>query len=336
MSALKRILRDALRFRELAILAVLAIEIGIFAFLLHKPGRPNPMLDMEVLLGIVQDSTVLCIAALGACMVIVSGGIDLSVGSNIGLSCVLVAFTIRAATPSLGAGPAACAGVAAGLGGGMLVGLASGALVTAVRLPPFIATLAMMSIARGAAFRVTKGSTIQIPDSAFTEHFGSGMIPCGPFQIPVTVALLVGLALLATFFMALTKWGRQIYAVGGNEEAARFAGVRVTRIKLLVYGLAGLLAGAAGVVFTAYYGTGQSTAAIGWELDAIAAVVVGGGSLSGGRGSIIGACLGAIIFGMLQSGLAMLNMSEDKQLIVGVVIVAVVAFDLLTSAQKRE
>ncbi len=336
MSAVARTLRSALRWRELAILAVLAAEIGVFAWLLHKPHRPNPMLRVDVLLGIVQDSTVLCIAALGSCIVIVSGGIDLAVGSAIALSCVLAAYVIRAATPGLGAGAAAALGVGAGLGGGLLVGLASGALVTAARLPPFIATLAMMSIARGCAFRITRGSTIQIPDSAFTERFGSGMIPCGPFEAPVSVALLVVLAAGAAFFMARTKWGRQIYAVGGNEEAARFAGVRVNRIKLLVYALAGLSAGAAGVVFVAYYGAGQSTAAMGWELDAIAAVVVGGGSLAGGRGSIIGACLGAIIFGMLQSGLAMLNMSEDKQLIVGMVIVVVVAFDLLTSAHRAE
>ena len=328
------VLRKLLSLRELAIIAVLVVEVGIFAVLLERPGRPNPMLNPNNWLEIVRDTAVLSIAAIGSCMVIVSGGIDLAVGSMIGLSCVLSALVIRSLTPSLGAAAVAL-GVLAGLGGGTVAGLVSGTLVTAVRLPPFIATLAMMSIARGCAFRITRGSTIQIPDSAFTEYFGSGVIPLGLLDLPVPVAVLIVLALAMTFFMTRMKWGRQIYAIGGNEEAARFSGVRVGRIKLLVYGLAGLMAGVAGVVFTAYYGTGQSTAAIGWELDAIAAVVVGGGSLSGGRGSIVGACLGAIIFGMLQSGLAMLNMSEDKQLIVGVVIVAVVAFDMLTSAKEN-
>lgn len=328
------ILKKMLHMRELAIVAVLVVEVAIFAAMLSRPGRPNPMLDPNYWLEVVRDSAVLSIAAVGSCVVIVSGGIDLSVGSVIALSCVLVGLTVRGLTPALGAGLAAGLGAGAGLAGGAAAGIVSGTLVTAVRLPPFIATLAMMSIARGCAFRITRGRTIPIPDSFFTERFGSGAIPLGVFKLPMPVAVLIVLALAMTFFMTRMKWGRQIYAIGGNEEAARFSGVRVGRIKLLVYGLAGLMAGLAGVVLAAYYGTGQSTAAMGWELDAIAAVVVGGGSLSGGRGSVIGACLGAVIFGMLQNGLTMLNMSEDKQLIVGIVIIVVVAFDMLTSAKK--
>jgi len=328
------LVRKILGLREPAIAAVLVIEVAIFAAMLHRPGRANPMLQPDYWLEVVRDSAVLSIAAVGSCMVIVSGGIDLAVGSMIALSCVLCALTIRGLTASLGPPVAVALGVLAGTAGAGAVGLVSGTLVAAVRLPPFIATLAMMSIARGCAFRITQGSTIPVPDSFFTEHFGSGKIPLGLFSLPAPVAVLIVLALAATFFMTRMKWGRQMYAIGGNEEAARFAGVRVGRIKLMVYVLAGLLAGLAGVVLTAYYGTGQSTAATGWELDAIAAVVVGGGSLSGGRGSIIGACFGALIFTMLQSGLTMLNMSEDKQLIVGLVIIAAVAFDMLTSANK--
>ena len=350
MSLTKRILG----LRELAIIAVLIIEVGVFAVLLHRPDRENPMLKPDVWLGVALDTTVLSIAAIGSCIVIVSGGIDLAVGSVIGLSCVLTAFVIHGLTPLVGAAVAVPLGILAGLGGGTLAGLTSGTFVTAVRLPPFVATLAMMSIARGLAFLVTRGSTIEVPESLFTRNFGRGVIPIS-FQwlyrwpaieraipdriqvervdVPAPVVLLVVLALAVTFFMTRMKWGRQIYAVGGNEQAARFAGVRVGRIKLLVYGLAGAMAGLAGVVLGAHYGTGQSTAAMGWELDAIAAVVVGGGSLSGGRGSVIGTCFAAIIFGMLQSGLTMLRMSDYKQLIVGLVIVSVVAFDLLTSAK---
>jgi len=124
--------------------------------------------------------------------------------------------------------------------------------------------------------------------------------------------------------------GREVYALGGNEEAARLSGVPILRLKYLVYALGGLMAGLAGVIFTAYYGTGQSTAAMGWELDAIASVVIGGGSLSGGRGSVWGTCVGALIFQVLRSGLAMVGASDYNQLIIGAVVIAVVAFDQVT------
>lgn len=317
-------MRRLFRAREFGILVILALEIAIFGILTQRPDRPNPMLDADNLLATVRDMTVLATAALGSCVIIIAGGIDLSVGSCIALTSVVTAHAIVAGTPPL----VACI---LGILSAMSMGVLSATLITRANLPPFIATLGMMSIARGLAYLVTKGATIPIPDSAFTRVLGSGMVPFPMMAVPVPVVLLLLLASVFHVFMTRTRWGREIYAIGGNEESARLSGVPVVRLKYLVYVLGGLMAGLAGMIFTAYYGTGQSTAAMGWELDAIASVVIGGGSLSGGRGSIWGTCIGALIFQVLRSGLAMVGASDYNQLIIGAVVVAVVAFDQIAS-----
>ncbi|MDW8104151.1 MAG: ABC transporter permease [Armatimonadota bacterium] len=317
-------MRRLLRAREVGILLVLAMEIAVFSLLTRQPGRPSPMLDPANLLATVRDMTVLATAALGSCVVIISGGIDLSVGSCIALTSVVIATAIVAGYPPL---VASLLGVLTAVA----MGLLSATFITRARLPPFIATLGMMSIARGVAYLITKGATLPIPDSGFTREFGSGMVSMLGLGVPVPVLLLLVCALLFHLLMTRTRWGRQVYALGGNEEAARLSGVPVARLKVSVYALGGLMAGLAGVIFTAYYGTGQSTAAMGWELDAIASVVIGGGSLSGGRGSIWGTCIGALLFQVLRSGLAMVGASDYNQLIIGAVVIAVVAFDQLTS-----
>lgn len=313
-----------LRARELGILLVLAAEIALFSLLTRQPDRPSPMLDPSNLLAIVRDVTVLATAALGSCVVIISGGIDLSVGSCIALTSVVTATAIVSGYPPL---VASMLGILTAMG----MGLLSASFITRAKLPPFIATLGMMSIARGLAYLITRGATVPIPDSGFTRHFGSGMVSWFGVAVPVPVLLLLVCALGFHLLMTRTRWGRQVYALGGNEEAARLSGVPVARLKVSVYVLAGLMAGLAGVLFTAYYGTGQSTAAMGWELDAIASVVIGGGSLSGGRGSIWGTCIGALLFQVLRSGLAMVGASDYNQIILGAVVIAVVAFDQLTS-----
>jgi len=329
---LTMMVRRIFSIREVGIVLILAAELGTLGILLHHPGKANPLLTPANLLSTIRDSTTLAIASIGSCIVIISGGIDLAVGSVIALSCVCTAWTIQG-----GFLPAGCpqsiqilCGMMAGVLSGLVCGFISGTLVTLVKLPSFIATLGMMSIARGSAFLITQGGTIQIPDSFFTEAMGSGHLRVIGLEIPIPVLILIIFAAVFSLFMGRTIWGRQIYAMGGNEEAARFCGVRITRLKLLVFCLGGLFAGIAGVLFTSYYGTGQSTAAMGWELDAIAAAVVGGASLSGGRGSVVGAILGAIIFGVLRSGLAMLGMAEYNAVIIGAVVVMVVVFDQLT------
>jgi ribose/xylose/arabinose/galactoside ABC-type transport system permease subunit len=317
-------MRRLFRAREFGILVVLAAEIAAFSVLTHRPDRPNPMLDADNLLATLRDMTVLATAALGSCVVIISGGIDLSVGSCIALTSVVTAYAIVSGYPPLVAS-------LLGVGTAMVMGVLSATFITRAKLPPFIATLGMMSIARGLAYLITKGATIPIPDSGFTRGLGSGRIPFPGLAVPVPVLLLLVCAVLFHLLMTRTRWGREVYALGGNEEAARLSGVPVVRLKTLVYTLGGLMAGLAGVIFTAYYGTGQSTAAMGWELDAIASVVIGGGSLSGGRGSIWGTCVGALIFQVLRSGLAMVGASDYNQLIIGAVVIAVVALDQVTS-----
>lgn len=317
-------MRQLIRAREFGILLVLVAEIGVFSLLTHQPDRPNPMLDAANLLATVRDMTVLATAALGTCVVIIAGGIDLSVGSCIALASVVTAYAI---TQGYSPVVASLLGVLIA----MSMGIISATFITRAKLPPFIATLGMMSIARGLAYLLTKGATIPIPDSGFTRLLGSGMLPLAWLAVPVPVLLLVVGAIVFHLLMTRTRWGREVYALGGNEEAARLSGVRVVRLKYSVYTLGGLMAGVAGVVFTAYYGTGQSTAAMGWELDAIASVVIGGGSLSGGRGSVWGTIIGALIFQVLRSGLAMVGASDYNQLIIGAVVIAVVAFDQITT-----
>jgi len=316
------------RARELGILLVLLVEIAVFGVLTHRPDRPNPMLDASNLLAMVRDMTVLATAALGSCVIIISGGIDLSVGSCIALTSVVTAQAIVSGYPPV----VACA---LGIVTTMMVGLLSATFITRTKLPPFIVTLGMMSIARGLAYLITKGATIPIPDSGFTRVLGSGTVPLFGLAVPVPVVLLLGFAAGFHLLLTRTRWGRQVFALGGNEEAARLSGVPIVALKYSVYALGGLMAGLAGVVFTAYYGTGQSTAAMGWELDAIASVVIGGGSLSGGRGSIWGTCIGALIFQVLRSGLAMVGASDYNQLIIGAVVIAVVAFDQVTRKRHR-
>ncbi|MCS6831074.1 MAG: ABC transporter permease [Armatimonadota bacterium] len=320
-------MRRLFRARELGILLVLAAEIAVFSLLTHRPDRPNPMLDADNLLATVRDMTVLATAALGSCVVIIAGGIDLSVGSCIALTSVVTAYAIVSGYSPV---TASLLGVLTA----MAMGFLSATFVTRAKLPPFIATLGMMSIARGLAYLVTKGATIPIPDSHFTRGLGSGMVPFPGLAVPVPVLLLLLCAVLFHLLMTHTRWGREIYALGGSEEAARLSGVPIVRLKYLVYTVGGLMAGLAGVIFTAYYGTGQSTAAMGWELDAIASVVIGGGSLSGGRGSVWGTCIGALIFQVLRSGLAMVGASDYNQLIIGAVVIAVVAFDQMTGKRR--
>jgi ribose/xylose/arabinose/galactoside ABC-type transport system permease subunit len=323
-------LKRLLTTRELGIILVLALEVGFFAWRLRRPEQPNLFLQTDTVLSLVRDSAVLGLAAIGACIVIISGGIDLSVGSVIALVTVVTASLLRPETgwPLVGA-------VAVGLLAGTACGLASAAVICRAALPPFIVTLGMMSIARGLAYLITRGRTITLPDSPFTQVLGAGTLNVLGLAVPMPAAVLVAVATLAALLMSRTALGRSIFAVGGNEEAARLSGVRVTRVKHVVYGLAGLAAGLAGCVFAAYFGTGQSTAAAGWELDAIAAAVVGGASLSGGRGSVAGACIGAVLFRVLDRGLTMLNASDYKQVITGLVVVGVVVVDQLATQRAR-
>ena len=320
-------IKRLLSIRELGIALVLLVEIAVFAWLLRQPGQRNVFLGSEAFLKVVRDTAVLGVAAIGTTIVIISGGIDLSVGSVIALATVTAAAVLKAGWAPVAAVPAA-----------VLVGLACGQVTAAVinlaKLPPFIVTLGMMSIARGGAFLLTRGSTITLIDSPYARAVNADL-RLGPLLVPAPVVVLVAVALGCALLMSRTTFGRAVFALGGNEEAARLSGLRVARLKRLVYGLAGACAGLAGCLFVGQYSTGQSTAAAGWELDAIAAAVLGGASLSGGRGSIVGTCLGALIFRVLLRGLTMLNASDYSQVITGVVVIVVVVLDQVATARAR-
>ncbi len=256
--------------------------------------------------------------------VIISGGIDLSVGSIVALSGVALGTLLQSGYPPAVAVPAA-------LAAGIACGLLNGSLVSIGRLPPFIATLGMMSVARGAALVFTEGR----PVSGFDEGFrwlatGSvGFVPA-----PVLVMLIVYAA--AHFVLTRTTFGRYVYAIGGNEEATRLSGIAVRFHKTAVYCVSGLMSAVAAIVLTARLNSAQPIAGMMYELDAIAAVVIGGTSLMGGEGSLGGTLVGALIMGVLRNGLNLLGVSSFlQQIVIGGVIVGAVLVDTILKRHRN-
>jgi len=276
------------------------------------------------LLNVAQQTTLVAIIAVGMTFVIITGGIDLSVGSALAFSGVAMATLLQKGVPL---------GIAllAGLGAGLLCGLINGLLITIGRLPPFIATLGMMSVARGAALVFTGGR----PVSGFSDTFRQ--IAVGEiFHIPAPVIIMLAVYLIAHFVLTKTKLGRYTYAIGGNEEATILSGVNVRLYKTMVYGLCGMLSGLAAIILTARLNSAQPIAGMMYELDAIAATVIGGTSLTGGEGTIFGTLIGALIIGVLRNGLNLLDISSFvQQIVIGAVIIVAVLFDMVLKANKR-
>lgn len=313
--------------RELSTVAILLLEVVFFAWYLWPEGeRRHPFLNGPNALLILKYSSIYGIAAIGAAMVIISGGVDLSPGAVIALSGVVTGGLYVDASWSLPASVAA----------GLLVGVASGGLtsvlVVLVRLPPFIGTLGVMGITRGVAFIITEGRYFDV----------SSKIPGGfrPIGLPIdwlAPAVMILLGILFQILMHGFQWGRAVYAVGGNETAAHFSGIAVGRVKTSVYLLSALLASVAGVILVVVQGQGKADLATGYELDIIASAVVGGASLSGGRGSVAGAVLGTLIFGVLRNALPQIPGATfyDRVIVGSVVIVIVVVDQLLVERERR-
>lgn len=268
------------------------------------------------LLNVLEQTSINAIVAVGMTFVIISGGIDLSVGSIVALAGVALASALQQGWPAGAAVPAAA------LVGGAC-GLVNGLLVTRGRLPPFIATLGMMSVARGLALLWAEGR----PISGFEESFRA--IATGrPLLVPAPVMVMVAVYAVGQAVLAWTVFGRHVYAIGGNEEASRLAGVPVRRDKTAVYVVSGACAGLAAAVLTARLNSAQPTAGVMYELDAIAATVIGGASLLGGQGSLVGTLVGALIMGVLRNGLNLLNVSAFfQQVVIGLVIIGAVLVD---------
>jgi ribose transport system permease protein len=304
--------------RELSTLFVLAREVCFFTwYLWPESDRSHPFFNVSNAVLILKYSSLYGIAAIGAAMVIISGGVDLAPGAVMALSGVVTGSLFVESGHSLGLS------VAGGLASGLLAGILSAVLVVPVRLPPFIATLGVMGIARGLGFIITEGRYFDL----------SSRIPAGwrPFEVPADWLAPIILVVLAAAFQTLMvgfQWGRSIFAIGGNETAALFSGIRVGRVKASVYVLSALLAAISGIIMVTVQGQGRADLATGYELDIIASAVVGGASLSGGRGSVVGAVLGTLIFGVLRNALPQIpGATFYDRLIVGVVVVVIVVVD---------
>jgi ribose transport system permease protein len=274
-------------------------------------------LTVSNLLNIAEQAAIIAIVAVGMTFVIITAGIDLSVGSVLAFAGVVMASLLQRGIPL----PLA---LAAGLGTGLFCGLVNGLLITIGRLPPFIATLGMMSVARGSALMFTEGR----PVSGFSETFRT--LATGELlRVPVPVIIMVVVYAVAHFVLRRTKLGRYTYAIGGNEEAALLSGINVKFYKTMVYALAGMLSGLAAILLTARLNSAQPIAGMMYELDAIAATVIGGTSLLGGEGTVLGTLIGALIMAVLRNGLNLLGISSFiQQVVIGSVIIVAVLIDM--------
>ncbi|WP_058724347.1 ABC transporter permease [Curtobacterium luteum] len=300
--------------RESGVLVVLLVVFGALTLL------SDDFLTANNLANLARQVSIYGIIAIGQLLVILTGGIDLSTGSILGLSGAVTAQLIVDGVPVVPA-------IALGLLIGAALGLFTGFVVTRFKLPPFIATLGMLGIARGIVLVITNANTVQgLPDGF--QELANGTV----LGVPNLLIVFVLLAAAAAFVLKRTVFGRYVYAVGSNAEAARLAGVPVKLVTVSVYVIAGLLSAVGGVLLTSRLGAGVPTAGTGFELQAIAACVIGGASLSGARGSAIGAACGALLIGVLNNGGNLLAVNSFYlQIAIGALILVAVAFDQLNN-----
>ena len=288
----------------------------------------NSFLKPQNLINIVRQITVTGLLALGVMLCIIALGIDLSLGSVLGFAAVVAASLVQqpgwkeALWPNLPQLPAIVA-VLAGLGVGLALGSVNGGLIAVFKIPPFIATLGMMTIARGFAYIYSNGRPVSTLNPDFL-WIGGGDI----FGVPVPI-IIFGIAIVLMHLMLnFTRFGRHIYAIGGNEVAARVSGVNIGRTKVGIYAISGLMAGLGGIVITARTQSATPALGMGYELDAIAAAVIGGTSFAGGIGTVWGTVVGALIIGVMRNGMDLLNVSPFYQQVVqGIVIIVAIIID---------
>ncbi len=314
------------------IIAYLKMNMGIliafavlYLFLAINPATSEAFLTRQNMFNVLRQISTNLYIACGMTMVIILGGIDLSVGSIIALSgCVAAACVSRHGMPI----PLA---LLIGTLLGAAFGMINGVVISKTTIPPFIVTLATMDIARGFAYVYTSGSPVRVVTKEW-QFIGAGYL--GIFPVPVIIMLIV--LITTALLMNNTRFGRHIYAVGGNIQAARFSGISVGKVKFWVYSFSGLMAGISGVVLASRMYSGQPTAGQGGEMDAIAAVVVGGTSMAGGAGKIGGTIIGALIIGCLNNGLNLLNVNSFWQYVVkGIVILLAVFVDFIRNRNKK-
>ena len=303
-------------------------RVGIFAVLIlmclvMALLAPN-FLSVDNAVNVARAVSINAILAAGMTMIILTGGIDLSVGSTLAVAGVAGVLLATAGVPGWLA-------VIGGILAGALAGFVNGAFVAWLTLPAFIVTLGSMTYLRGTAYSLLDGQPLVASDLAY-RGIGNGTVA----GIPTPVVVMVVIYVAFWFLLERTRFGRHVYAVGGNIEAARLAGINTKRVLLLDYTIAGAAAGLAGIIFSARVLSAQPTAGTNYELDAIAAVVLGGTALAGGRGRVLGTLVGALIIGVLSNGLVLMNVPFFYQLIIkGVVIVLAVALDSLRQYNRK-
>jgi ribose transport system permease protein len=297
-------------------LGLIAVVL-VFALLTDEPARYLSAFNLRIVL---SQTVITALGAIGMTVIVISAGIDLSVGAAIALTSVVTALGIRAGWP-----PALA--VLAAVAAGGFIGMVNGAVITALRVVPFIVTLGMLGIARGTAKWLAQEQTVNVPATWVSELVVTFPKPSW-LVLPIGVWMVLVLAILAALMLRYTVFGRHIFALGSNEAAARACGIDTGRLKVATYSLAGCLFGLTGVLQLSRLRQGDPTVANGAELDIIAAVVIGGGSLSGGQGSIAGSMIGALIMAFLRNGCQQMGWPNYiQEIIIGIVIVLAVALD---------
>lgn len=317
------------------VIVALGVILTIFGGIYAPPGAANSFFNSYNLLnGVATPMAIFAIMAVGATVVIVSGGIDISVGSIFALSAVAAAWAARVPQDAIDASAWRVLPIAIGvpLAVGLVCGLINGLLIVGLRIHPFIVTLGTLGVFRGLVnvlppTKALPGMGWAIP-SAFTSGFMSHDYGMGLRLTPMLI--MAAVVILGWIFLGAMTPGRALYAIGGNEEAARFAGIRVNTIKLLAYALSGLSAGIAGMVSVGRFESATTNTGEGYELTVIAAAVVGGASLAGGRGSAIGALLGALVIRLIEDGIFIVRLDQEySRIIIGAAIILAVAIDRL-------
>lgn len=306
-------------------LGIIVAFLVLCVFLSVFPKTSGSFFTRQNIFNVLRQISTNLFLACGMTMVIILGGIDLSVGSIIALSgCISAGCVARYNLPL----PIA---LLMGLLVGLLVGMFNGAVISKTTIPAFIVTLATMNIAKGLAYVYTGGSPVRVVTKEW-QFLGAGYV--GIFPTPVVILVIV--LIITAIIMNKTKMGRHMYAVGGNQQAAEFSGIKVEKVKFFVHAFSGLMAGLAGIVLASRMYSGQPTAGDGAEMDAIAAVVVGGTSMAGGSGKIGGTIIGGLITGVLNNGLNLLNVNSFWQYVVkGVVILLAVFLDYFRNKGKK-